>query len=43
MKTNDANKLSDGLTELEANTDTIYAFMQENSRSDIGMCMKGDL
>lgn len=35
--------MSDGLSELEADGETIYAFMRENSRSDIGMCQKSDL
>ena len=43
VNSDNAMKLSDGLSELEANTETIYSFMLDNSRSDIGMCMKSDL
>ena len=30
VKSDDENKVSDGLTELEANADTIYSFMVQN-------------
>ena len=43
VNSDDAQKTSDGLSELEATADTIYDFMMENSRSDIGMCMRVDL
>jgi len=31
------------LSELEANSDTIFSFIQQNRQSEIGMCMKSDL
>ena len=31
------------MTELEANADTIYAFMAQSAQTEIGMCMKSDL
>ena len=36
-------KISDGLTELEATSETIYTFIRNYSVSQIGMCSKLDL
>jgi len=36
-------KDSDGLTELEADSESIYGFIKKNSASDIGMCTQADL
>ena len=34
---------SDGLSELEANVDTIFNFIRENSETEIGMCTREEL
>ena len=39
----DGGKQSDGLSELEADVDTIFDFIRENSQSSIGMCSKLEL
>ena len=38
LKEDEEGKISDGLTELEATSDTIYRFLCDYSTSDIGMC-----
>ncbi len=35
--------MSDGLSELEANSDTIYEFLRKNATTTIGMCSRIDL
>lgn len=42
-RSDDDKRLSDGLSELEANLDSIYDFIVLNARTEIGMCQKGDL
>ena len=43
VRSDDDKRLSDGLSELEANLDSIFDFIVTNARTDIGMCQKDDL
>ena len=35
--------IKDGLSELEASVESVYAFIRENSTSELGMCAIDDL
>jgi len=43
LNEDETGKISDGLSELQANADSIFYFMQIHSASTIGMCSKADL
>lgn len=36
-------KVTDGLSELEASTDSIFNFIRQNTINEVGMCSKADL